>query len=76
MNFKVYCLTIPDNNNIIKYGCCSCASFLKNHICKHILAFAVLHKQFKISNEPKNIPIGERRKRGRPALATRALLII
>lgn len=53
---------------------CSCSNFQKEYICEHTLGLAVKLKLFHVTPEAKNVPIGEKRKRGRPALAKRALL--
>ena len=53
---------------------CTCPQFLKHYICKHIVGIASRLKYIKIISEAKNVPIGEKRKRGRPRKATRALV--
>jgi len=55
-------------------GSCTCPGFLKNYICKHLLGIAITEKYFQVQPEAKNVPIGQKRKRGRPSKATKALL--
>ena len=52
---------------------CSCPAYFKNYICKHIIGLAARLKFIVIPNEAKTVPIGEKRKRGRPARAKKAL---
>ncbi|RNA43816.1 hypothetical protein BpHYR1_020666 [Brachionus plicatilis] len=55
----------------------SCRWYIKNYICKHLIGIS------KILNIPgceiplsaKNIPIGEKRKPGRPTKAKQALIV-
>lgn len=48
---------------------CSCPTFQKKYICKHVLGIAVRMSEFIIPNDAKSIPIGTKRKRERPAKA-------
>ncbi len=43
--------------------------FLKEYMCKHVLGIAIRLKVFQVCLEAKNIPIGQKRKRGRPPLS-------
>ncbi len=52
---------------------CTCPIYLKNFICKHIVGLAIRLKKYEVVPEAKSIPIGEKRKRGRPAQAKKAL---
>ena len=56
-----------------KNGKCSCPAFHKSYICKHVIGLAARLKFVIIPNLAKNVPIGEKRQRGRPALALKAL---
>ena len=56
-------------------GKCTCPSFLKKYMCKHIIGIAIRSKYVKPPSQAKQVPIGEKRKRGRPFLAKKALLI-
>jgi hypothetical protein len=53
---------------------CNCPVFLKEFVCKHSIGLAIKRKKFNVPAVAKNIPIGKKRKRGRPRLATAALL--
>ena len=54
---------------------CTCAKYLKQYVCKHILGIAINEGLYDVRPEAKNIPIGEKRKRGRPQRAKRALIV-
>jgi hypothetical protein len=49
--------------------------FFKQLCCKHIVGIAIRLKHALPPPEAKNIPIGEKRKRGRPAKAKKALIV-
>jgi MULE transposase domain/SWIM zinc finger len=53
---------------------CTCTEFLKRFICKHTLGIAIVENKFKVVPEAKLVPIGQKRKRGRPAKAKKALI--
>ncbi len=57
-----------------KKSSCTCPSFFKTYICKHICGIAIIQNLFLLPPEAKNIPIGEKRKRGRPSKAKKALI--
>lgn len=50
---------------------CSCPSFIKNCKCKHVLRL----KMVNVPQEAKTIPLGNKRERGRPAKAKKALIV-
>jgi len=52
-----------------------CPAFFKNYICKHAVGMAIRLKYCKPPAAAKTVPIGEKRKRGRPAKAKPALLV-
>lgn len=54
---------------------CNCPVFLKNYICKHVVGIAIRKNLIAVPNEAKNVPIGQKRKRGRPAKSRKALLV-
>jgi hypothetical protein len=62
-----------DKNNW-KLSQCSCSWFAKNYMCCHIIATAVRLKLHEFKEIHMAIPIGQNRKRGRPANTTKALL--
>lgn len=53
---------------------CSCLHYFKAYICKHIIGLAIRLKLVKPPPASKNVEIGQKRKRGRPKLTSRALL--
>ena len=52
----------------------TCPFYLKNDSCKHILGLAIRLKYCEPPVQAKKGPLGTKRKRGRPALAKKALL--
>ena len=53
---------------------CTCPPFMKEGVCKHSLGLQIRRKLVEVPPAAKQIPIGQKRKRGRPALAKKALL--
>ena len=68
------CDFINESENWINTKC-SCPACLKNYICKHIVGLAARYKLCSIPLEAKNIPLGQKRKRGRVAKAKKALIV-
>ena len=60
-----------------KTSICTCPSFQKHYVCKHLIAIASNRNQLKFLNAVKDdeVPIGQTRKRGRPKIATKALIL-
>ena len=54
---------------------CTCPIFLKTKVFKHSLGMRIRQKTVVVPATAKEIPIGQKRKRGRPRLATKALLV-
>ena len=54
---------------------CTCPCYLKQFKCKHILGLAIRLKYVKPPPAVRQVPIGQKRKRGRPKKATKALII-
>jgi len=54
---------------------CSCPVFLKSIICKHIIGLAIKLNLYEVCSEAKSVPIGQKRKRGRPIKASAALIV-
>jgi hypothetical protein len=73
-SFDIWCMEF-DNNSDWKKSKCNCPAFLKHYICKHIVGIAIRLKYCKPPPAAKTMPIGEKRKRGRPAKAKPALLV-
>jgi hypothetical protein len=73
-SFDIWYLTMQ-NNSDWKQSICNCPAFLKNYICKHVVRMAIRLKLCKPPSAAKAIPIGQKRKRGRPTKAKAALLV-
>lgn len=74
--FSFYTAVFPvplTKDNWIK-GSCDCYQYFKLYMCVHILGIALRMKFVTAPDEAKTIPIGRKRKRGRPALAKPALV--
>ena len=72
--FNIWIVDMPVNKNWIE-STCSCPQFFKGYICRHVVGQAIRLKLVTPPPAAKNIPIGQKRKRGRPKLASRALLV-
>lgn len=55
------------------FGRCNCSDGFKLFLCHHMVGIALRLKLVEAPPEAKTIPIGQKRKRGRPAKARRAL---
>ncbi|CAF2516970.1 unnamed protein product [Rotaria sp. Silwood2] len=73
-SFDIWCMEM-ENGSDWKISKCNCPDFLKNYICKHAVGMAIRLKYCKPPAAAKTVPIGEKRKRGRPAKAKPALLV-
>jgi hypothetical protein len=49
---------------------CTCRPYLKYYTCKHIVSLAVKNNLYEVSPEAKTVPLGTKRKRGKPAKST------
>lgn len=54
-------------------GECDCSKFFKEYLCGHLIGIVLRLKIISAPVEAKTIPIGQKRKRGRPAKARSAL---
>lgn len=54
-------------------GDCDCGNFFKNFLCEHLIGVALRLKVVNAPIEAKTVPIGQKRKRGRPAKSKPAL---
>ncbi|RNA29112.1 hypothetical protein BpHYR1_009486, partial [Brachionus plicatilis] len=70
------CRVVTPNNQDFHRSKCNCPSYDKKNNCKHTIGVASYFKLYTISLEIKNLPIGEKRKRGAPKKATKALVRI
>ncbi|XP_028175937.1 uncharacterized protein LOC114364130 [Ostrinia furnacalis] len=73
--FSHWKLIMPKNSNMWADSKCSCPKFAKKYMCKHVIGLAIRLKFVTVPLEAKNIQIGQKRKRGRPTKAKRALII-
>ena len=70
---EVWIVTI--NSEDLLSSTCTCPPFLKHKSCKHVLGLQIRLKLIQAPQEAKEVPLGQKRKRGRPKKATYALLI-
>lgn len=61
--------------NVLLNSTCNCPAFGTEYICKHIAGLAIRMRLVTPPPEAKTIPIGEKRKPGRPAKTKPALMI-
>lgn len=61
--------------DVLLNSSCNCPAFGTEYICKHIVGLAIRLKLVTPPPEAKTIPIGEKRKPGRPAKTKPALMI-
>lgn len=61
------------NCSDFKLSTCTCPSYFRDYICKHILGVAAITKINPIPNEAKAVCIEQKAPRGRPAKAKKAL---
>lgn len=73
--FSEWEVIIPKKSDDWLTGTCSCPAFLKQYLCKHLLGLAIRLKYVEPPPEARNIPIGQKRKRGRPTKSKKALLV-
>ena len=65
-------------NDLWRENDCSCAAFAKQYICKHVIGLCLRKNLMDVTQMPvaaKSVPLGEKRKPGRPALAKPALVV-
>ena len=73
-------MPVPLTESNWKQGSCTCPAYFKKYLCKHIVGIAlrqtlVTKASLLMPIQAKNIPIGSKRKVGRPALAKTALIM-
>lgn len=73
--FHKWTVTIVKNQNVFYESKCNCPAFLKEYICKHVVGLAIRLKLVSVPPEAKTVPIGQKRKRGRPSKTKPALMI-
>ena len=69
--FGIWKVTMKSDSNATNYkkGTCTCPTYYKQFICKHVIGIAILKKYVKCDVRAQNVPLGEMRKRGRPCQA-------
>lgn len=67
----IHVLEKNDNDNTYR---CSCAKHMKEYTCKHAVGVLLRLGMLEAPDTAKNVPIGEKRKRGRPGKAKAALI--
>lgn len=72
--FKVWIVDLPKEKENWALGRCTCPAYLKKYLCKHVIGLAIRLKVAEIPPAAKQIPVGQKRRRGRPKKATKALL--
>ncbi len=73
--FNIWCVTLPADKLKWLDGVCNCPAFFKKFMCKHVVGMGIRLNYCKPPPAAKNIPIGEKRRRGRPTKPKKALLI-
>lgn len=73
--FAYWRVALPTQQTAWVNGKCTCPIFFKNYMCKHIIGLAIRLKYVAPPAQAKSVPIGQKRKRGRPAKARPALII-
>ena len=53
---------------------CTCPQFFKRGVCKHIIGISIRLGLTQAPLEAKSVPLGQKRKRGRPSKAKPALV--
>lgn len=59
----------------LKSSTCSCPCFLKQNTCKHSLGMQIRLKLVDVPPAVKSVPLGQKRKRGRPSKVKKALIV-
>ena len=72
LNYGTWMIQIMEDE---KKNECSCPHFLKIGQCKHVLGILIRLKKIVAPAEAKSVPLGQKRKRGRPSKAKSALLV-
>lgn len=70
MSRIIYC--VSSNKSALGVSC-TCAKYMKNYICVHAIAYLVYCERLEIPMEAKSVPLGQKRKRGRPKRVSPAL---
>lgn len=71
-SFHIYMVSFRNDDEWLS-STCTCPSFFKKYLCKHIVGMAILKKLAHVPAHIKSIKIGQKVKPGRPAKAKKAL---
>ncbi|XP_043210565.1 uncharacterized protein LOC122375318 [Amphibalanus amphitrite] len=71
--FRVWVVTDEGDGSDVWKLRCTCPVYLKGNICKHVVGVAYFRDMLSVPEAAKTVPIGQNRKRGRPAKAKPAL---
>lgn len=71
-----FCVSMPKDATDERWTSaeCECRTYFKKYMCEHIIGIALRKKFATAPPEAKNIPLGVKRKRGRPCKAKTALV--
>ncbi|XP_077289789.1 uncharacterized protein LOC143913700 [Arctopsyche grandis] len=73
---RMWKVTVASDSND-STSTCLCPDFAKKNVCVHSLGIFIRLGKEKVPNEAKsNLPLGQKRKRGRPIRAKKAILIL
>ena len=64
--FAVWIVQIPKDTLKWQQGHCTCPQYMQKYLCKHLIGLAIRLKYAKAIPAAKQIPIGTKRRRGRP----------
>ncbi len=73
-SFSEWIVSLVPKSETWREGKCTCLNFLKKYMCKHLIGMDIRLKLAKPPPALKNVPINDKRRRGRPKFATKALL--
>ncbi|CAF3117672.1 unnamed protein product [Rotaria sp. Silwood2] len=74
LQFGIWKVTLSNDGTKWKSGTCNCPNFFKEFICKQVIGMAIRLEFCKPPSSAKDIALRQKRKRGRPRKATKALL--
>jgi len=67
-NYGVWAVRITEST-------CTCPFFLKQYQCEHLLGLKIRQHLVDVPPAARGVPMAQKRKRGRPSLAKRALIV-
>ena len=70
---SIWCVTLNETDWL--KGECTCPFHKKNYFCKHVIGLSARMRYCEIPLIAQNVPVGERRKRGRVSRSRQALLV-